>query len=39
MLKAIHAQQSHQAAEAKFLAVIEELRRQKLPKAAELIEE
>ena len=39
MLKAIHAQESRQAAEAKVLAVIEELRRQKLPKAAELIEE
>ena len=39
MLKAIHAQESRQAAEAKVLAVIDELRRQKLPKAAELIEE
>jgi hypothetical protein len=36
MLKAIHAQESRQAAEAKVLAVIEELRHQKLPKAAEL---
>ena len=34
-----HDQESRQAAEAKVIAVIEELRRQKLPKAAELIEE
>jgi len=39
MLKVIHAQESRQAAEAKVLSVIEELRRQKLLKAAELIQE
>ena len=39
MLKAIHPQESRLAAEAKVLAVIEELIRQKLSKAAELIEE
>lgn len=39
MLKAIHAQENRQAAQEKADAVIAELRRQKLPRAAELIEE
>lgn len=36
MLKAIHAQESREAAQEKVIA---ELRRQKLPRAAELVEE
>ena len=39
MLKAIHAQESRLAAQQKAEAVIGELRRQRLPRAAELIEE
>jgi transposase-like protein len=39
MLKAIHAQESRQAAQEKAEAVIAELRRQRLTRAAELIEE
>ncbi len=39
MLKAIHAQESRLAAQEKAEAVIAELRRQRLPRAAELIEE
>ncbi len=39
MLKAIHAQESRQAAQEKAEAVIVELRRQKLTRAAELVEE
>jgi len=39
MLKAIHAQESRPAAQQKAEAVIAELRRQRLPRAAELIEE
>ncbi len=39
MLKAIHAQESREAATEKAQAVIAELRRQKLTRAAELIEE
>jgi transposase-like protein len=39
MLKAIHAQESKPAAQEKAQAVIAELRRQKLTRAAELIEE
>ena len=39
MLKAIHAQENRTAAQEKAEAVIAELRRQRLPKAAELIEE
>ena len=38
MLKAIHAQESRQAAQEKAATVVEDLRRQKLGKAAELIE-
>ena len=38
MLKAIHAQESRPAAETKAQAVIDELRRQRLVRAAELIE-
>jgi transposase-like protein len=38
MLKAIHAQESREAAQEKAATVVEELRRQKLGKAAELIE-
>jgi len=38
MLKAIHAQESRQAAQEKATTVVEDLRRQKLGKAAELIE-
>ena len=39
MLKAIHAQESRAAAQEKAQAVIAELRRQKLTRAAELVEE
>jgi putative transposase len=39
MLKAIHAQESREAAQEKAEAVIAELRRQKLARAAELVEE
>jgi len=39
MLKAIHAQESREAAQAKAEAVIAELRRRKLTRAAELVEE
>ena len=39
MLKAIHAQENRQTAQEKADAVIAELRRQRLPKAAQLIEE
>ena len=39
MLKAIHAQESRPAAQEKAEAVIAELRRRRLPRAAELIEE
>lgn len=39
MLKAIHAQESRAAAQEKADAVIAELRRQKLPRAAQLIED
>ena len=39
MLKAIHAQESRPAAQQKAEAVIAELRRQRLPRAAELIDE
>jgi len=38
MLKAIHAQESREAAQEKAAAVIDELRRQKLGKAADLVE-
>lgn len=38
MLKAIHAQESRKAAQEKVATVVEELRRQKLRKAAELVE-
>ena len=38
MLKAIHAQESRQAAQEKAATVVEDMRRQKLGKAAELIE-
>ena len=38
MLKAIHAQESREAAQEKAATVVEDLRRQKLVKAAELIE-
>ncbi|MEI4234437.1 IS256 family transposase [Roseovarius sp. D22-M7] len=38
MLKAIHAQESRRAAQEKAATVVEDLRRQKLGKAAELIE-
>lgn len=38
MLKAIHAQESREAAQEKAATVVEDLRRQKLGKAAELIE-
>ena len=38
MLKAIHAQESREAAQTKAAAVIAELRRQKLGKAADLVE-
>src|SRR5690606_20241025 len=38
MLKAIHAQESREAAQEKADTVVEELRRQKLGKAADLIE-
>jgi len=38
MLKAIHAQESREAAQDKAATVVEDLRRQKLGKAAELIE-
>jgi putative transposase len=38
MLKAIHAQESREAAQEKAATVVEDLRRQKLAKAAELIE-
>lgn len=38
MLKAIHAQESRQAAQEKAATIVEALRRQKLGKAAELIE-
>lgn len=39
MLKAIHAQEDHKAAAEKMQAVIADLRRMKLVKAAELLEE
>jgi putative transposase len=39
MLKAIHAQENRQAAQEKAVAVIAELRRQRLTRAAKLIEE
>jgi putative transposase len=39
MLKAIHAQESRQAAQDKAEAVIAELRRQRMSKAADLLEE
>ena len=39
MLKAIHGQESRVSAEAKAMAVIDDLRRQKLTRAAELVEE
>lgn len=38
MLKAIHAQESREAAQEKAATIVEDLRRQKLGKAAELIE-
>ena len=38
MLKAIHAQESRAAAEEKVRAVIDQLRHQKMGKAAELVE-
>ncbi|RCS15692.1 IS256 family transposase, partial [Phyllobacterium salinisoli] len=38
MLKAIHAQESREAAQEKAAMIIEDLRRQKLGKAADLIE-
>ena len=38
LLKAIHAQESRLSAEAKAMAVIDDLRRQKLTRAAELVE-